>query len=372
MAVALPFHADGNVASRILATAWLSKIVAHRVLSRVKNEPALSELSETRFLKAMRSMCYDILPNRRYVDGVLKLIWSTLRSARALGVDIRGLELRQWLLFQSDGEPQARGNLNIRLLEPGLGRVLTFWYDGSPETVQVKHVVPKGYKQLVERLVSEANAKHIGYPARVYISDYGLGKNGLHVAGEIQVMVPYKLYYEAMKRYDKPLGDLATGIDVNVERLDVAVVSPSGRLKMVKTFWLDGTVHMGVRRKRAWSLIGETIHKMLHWLYHSGVSTIFLENPEVIGYLRYYWVRNGERRGRKWNWKVSMFRSRIIERVTWKASLYSIRVAYVDPRGTTHSKEHDEVMRRYGLDRHTASAYMITLKGLKQPQITFT
>ena len=49
-----------------------------------------------------------------------------------------------------------------------------------------------------------------------------------------------------------------------------------------------------------------------------------------------------------------------------KAPLYSIRVEYVDPKGTTRSKEHDEVMRKYGLDRHTASAYLIALKGIEK------
>jgi len=306
------------------------------------------------------------LPNRRYVDGMLKLVWSTLQSARRLRVDITRLELRDWLLFQSDGERQAKGNLNIRLVEPGLARILAFWYDGSQDTLEVRYVVPKGYRRLVEELIHEANAKRASYPARVYISDYGVGKSGLHVAGEIQVIVPYQLYHQVMKRYDEPLGDLVAGIDVNVERLDAAILTPGGRLRVVRTFWLDGAVHMGARRKRAWSIIGEVIHRMLSWLYHSGVCTITLENPEVVGYLRYYWIRGGERRGRKWNWKISMFRNNIIERIAWKAPLYAITVKYVDPRGTTHSREHDEAMKRYGLDKHTASAYLIALKGLKQ------
>ena len=362
--IRLPFHVDGNVASGIISTAWLSKVVAHRVLRIVKDNPLYLQLSETRFLKNLRNACYDVLPNRRYVDGVLKLVYSTLRSVQALGIDIRQIELKQWLLFQSDGEPQARGNLDIRLVEPYRVRILTFDYNKASEYVEFDVVLPKGWRKLVEELVERANRKEVGYPARIYVSDYGVGKNGLHVAGEVQIMAPCRLYQEVMKRYDTPRGDLVAGIDVNVERLDVAVVSPSGKLKLVKTFWLDGAVHMGVRRERAWSIIGEVIHKMLKWLYHSGVSTIVLENPEIIGYLRYYWIRNGERRGRKWNWKVSMFRSSIIERISWKAPLYAMEVRYVDPKGTTHSQDHDALMRRYGLDRHTASAYLIALKGL--------
>jgi len=29
------------------------------------------------------------------------------------------------------------------------------------------------------------------------------------------------------------------------------------------------------------------------------------------------------------------------------------------------SREHDEIMKRYGLDRHAASAYLIALRGLR-------
>jgi len=53
--------------------------------------------------------------------------------------------------------------------------------------------------------------------------------------------------------------------------------------------------------------------------------------------------------------------------IALKAPLYSIEVRYVDPRGTTHSEEHDEIMRKHRLDRHTASAYLIALRGLNTP-----
>ena len=53
--------------------------------------------------------------------------------------------------------------------------------------------------------------------------------------------------------------------------------------------------------------------------------------------------------------------------IALKAPLYGIEVKYVDPRGTTSSREHDEIMKKHRLDRHVASAYLIALKGLKQP-----
>jgi hypothetical protein len=114
------------------------------------------------------------------------------------------------------------------------------------------------------------------------------------------------------------------------------------------------------------------IHETLNYAYHHGVKTLFLENPEILGRLRLMWVRGGDRRHENYNHKVSIFRSSIIERITMKAPLYSIKVSYVNPRGTTNSTKHDEAMKKHGLDRHTTSAYLIALRGLntnehKQP-----
>ncbi len=37
----------------------------------------------------------------------------------------------------------------------------------------------------------------------------------------------------------------------------------------------------------------------------------------------------------------------------------------VNPRGTSNSITHKQIMREKGLDRHMASAYMIAYRGLK-------
>ncbi len=292
-----------------------------------------------------------------------------MKSAKALGVDIDKIELKQWLLFQSDGERSyARGNLNIRLTDLHRIRVLTLSYDKEATHVELVVSVPKGWKKLVKALVSRASRGLIGYPARVVVRDYGIGKRGLHIHGEVQVMVPYELYLEVTRRYGNPKGSNVAGVDVNVERLDAVVVDRYGNLLSYKTFWTKDAAFMGVKRKRGWSLIGEQIHALLKWLYSQGVSTIGLENPEIIGYLRYYWIRNGERRRGKWNWKVSMFRNSIIERITWKAPLYSMKIIYVNPRNT--SKEGESIGKKLGLDRHLGSAYVIakrTSKHLQRP-----
>jgi len=50
------------------------------------------------------------------------------------------------------------------------------------------------------------------------------------------------------------------------------------------------------------------------------------------------------------------------------AMKYGFKTIPVEPKGTTNSKEHRKIMRKNGLDKHTASAYIIALRGLKKIQ----
>ena len=362
----LPFHATGDEARLVYWTASLCRICAHRLLSQVKVNPLLANLSQYDFIKMGRKLCYDIIPNRRYIDGVSTLIHASLQSAKALKVDISKLELKPWLLFQSEAEPWAKGNLNIQFTDDNNVRILVFDKDKSSKKVTVKPVIPKGYVKLIHALIDKALRKEIGYPARVYIKDYG---NRLeHLYGEIQVMVKYEFYLKVMRRYEKPLGNNIAGIDVNVDRLNLVVINRSGDIVWKYTARFPQVTARGYPRRKAWSIIGEAIHRVLENAYSHGASVVAVENPEVIGYLRYYWIKNGDRGTRNYNYKVSVFRNSIIERLIWKAPLYGLRAILVNPKGTTRSEDHEYVMKHYGLDKHTASAYLIALKARKSLQ----
>jgi len=362
----LPFHVTGENARLIYWTAWLCKICAHRLLELIKQNPILAGLSQYDFIKIGRKLCYDIIPNRRYVDGISTLIHASLQSAKALGIDITTLELKPWLLFQSEAEPWAKGNLNIQFIDYNSVKVLVFDRNKSSKKITIKSVIPKGYVRLVRALVDKAHRKELGYPTRVYIMDYGDGLE--HLYGELQVMVKYDFYLEVMKRYERPLGNNIAGVDVNVDRLNLVVINRDGDIVWKHTVRFPQMTSRGCPRKRAWSIIGEAIHSILRNAYSHGASVVAVENPEVLGYLRYYWIRDGDRKSKNYNYKVSIFRNSIIERIMWKAPLYGLHVVTVNPKGTTHSKDHEYVMRRYGLDRHTASAYLIALRARRNLQ----
>ncbi|RLG78690.1 MAG: transposase, partial [Thermoprotei archaeon] len=111
-------------------------------------------------------------------------------------------------------------------------------------------------------------------------------------------MVKYDFYLEVMKRCEKPLGNNITGVDVNVDRLNLVVINGEGDIVWKYTVRFPQVTARGYPRKRAWSIIGEAVHSILRNAYSHGASVIAVENPKVIGYLRYYWIRNGERRSK--------------------------------------------------------------------------
>ena len=352
-----PFNVDGDAAKGLLSTAWLFKIAAHRVLDVAKQQEVLPG-TKIGWVNVFRGIAYGVVPNRRYADGAVTLVMGVYESCRALGVDFKGVELGDWLMFQqSELEYPSR---SITLKPNYEFHVTTVGFDGTVGRVILKPTIPRNYKELLDTVITE-HVKHMG---RVVITDYGVRNNRLWVHGEVQVTIPLDVYYEHMSKHKRNSGRFIGGVDVNTDRINLAIIDSVGRLIDHKTFWFSEASRKGFSRHSAWSIIGMRIHETLNYAYHHGVRALFLENPEVLSRLRLMWVRGGDRKHENYNHKVSIFRSTIIEKIAMKAPLYSIRAGYVSPRGTTNSKEHDEAMKRYELDKHTASAYLIALKGL--------
>ncbi len=355
--IRFPFNVGGNVAGELLSTAWWFRIAAHRVLSLAKQQQVLPG-TPVGWRGMFRSVAYGIVPNARYADGVVTLVMNIYESCRELGIDFRSVELSNWLMFQQSWLEYPAKSITLR---PGYEfHVTTIKYDGSIGRVVVKPIVSENYRKLIDAIYRE----RVKYMGRVVITDYGVRNNQLWIHGEVHITVPLDIYYEHMARHKRNNGRLFGGVDVNVDRLNLAIIDKSGELIDHKTFWFSETTARGFPRQRAWSVIGMRIHELLDYAYHHNVKVLFLENPEVLGRLKLMWIRNGDRKHKNYNYKVTIFRSSIIERIALKALLYSIRVDYVNPKGTTNSEEHNELMRKYRLDRHMASAYLVALRGL--------
>jgi len=354
------FNASGENAKLLLSTAWLFKIAAHRVLNYTRLTPTLPA-SKIGWKNTFRRIAYDVIPNRRYADSAVILVMSIYESCRQLGIDSKNAELGDWLMFQQSEEEYPPRNITVKSVNEAW--VTVFSYDGESERIKLEITTSGAYKKLLEAILREGQAYNPG----IYIKSWNIRDGNLYVRGELQVAIPLEFYYKHMARYRRNSGRLYGGVDVNTDRINLAIVNEKGELRDTYTFWFEEAPRKGYPRHRARSIIGMKVHEMLRYAYHHGVGMLFLESPNILGKLRLLWIRSGRRLHENHNWKVATFRSSVTEIIAMKAPLYSIKVGYVDPRGTTSSKEHEEIMRKHRLDKHVASAYLIALKGLKRP-----
>jgi len=128
--------------------------------------------------------------------------------------------------------------------------------------------------------------------------------------------------------------------------------------------WWFTAVHMhwfhGFPREKAKALRLRALAKLLRYCYAHGVGTVVFENLYDIKKRRLTKSRTANR-------KMSKFAKRELLRHAIVMSLkYGFRVLLVDPKGTTSSGDHDEIMKRCGLDGHSASAYLIALRARNQ------
>ncbi|QXJ32555.1 hypothetical protein J5U22_02267 [Saccharolobus shibatae] len=72
-------------------------------------------------------------------------------------------------------------------------------------------------------------------------------------------------------------------------------------------------------------------------------------------------------KNKKGNRKINRFaKKQILIHGVIKAFKLGFNVILVNPKGTTKSDKHERIVKEKGFDRHTASAYLIALKGFEK------
>ena len=279
----LPFNACGENARKLVSTAKLFRLTTLKVFKEFlsNGKPLLSQFS---MYKRYRKIGYQILPNRRYVDGAIDLVYGVIESINELnrlyeklGIDeelkLENVMWSNWLLFQCEGESKKM-NQNIKIREDLSFRVLTFDFEGNKSHVIVKPTIPKRWRHILQNLWFYM----LPYHARVVLKQFGNRKGVLFTHGDVQVAVDYDFYLELMRRYDQPKGKNIAGVDVNLDRINLAIVNKDGELRDYKTFWFKEIKSRNMPKRKVRSIIGEKVHEMLKYAYHHGVSKIYLEN----------------------------------------------------------------------------------------------
>jgi hypothetical protein len=206
----------------------------------------------------------------------------------------------------------------------------------------------KEYLSLLSELEELSRRKEEGYGAVVSFKDHPM----------IHLQIPLWLY---LKHFSSPKPNgygLVAGFDLNSDRLNVVVINKDGEIIANKTWRYSDVVRPGFPKGKAMALRLNALSESLIFLSRIGVDYVVFEDLFLVKRRKFTKSRSGNR-------KITRFAKRqLLIHGVIKALRLGFNVVLVNPKGTTNSEGHDRMMREKGFDRHTASAYLIALKGL--------
>jgi predicted transposase len=310
---------------------------------------AIRPLFDGKSVDELTKEFYNVLPNYIYLETALKqaktIVDGLLDREDEKSEIIHARIRRFW--FGSRGNKSDKGNRNIKfhvLEDHVLIKVKNPW----GKWVYGKAYFGKEYLPLLHELEDLASKKEEGYGAVISFKDYPM----------IHLQVPLWLYLKHFSS-PKPVGyGLFAGFDLNSDRLNVVVISKDGEIIANKTWRYSDVTRPGFPKGKAMALRLNALSESLNFLSRVGVDYVIFEDLFLVKNRRFTRSKSGNR-------KVSRFaKKQLLTHGVIKALRLGFNVVLVNPKGTTNSEDHDKVMREKGFDRHTASAYLIALKGL--------
>jgi len=326
---------SGEDYMRLVRLAWDFKNAV-----RITTRMIAKGVGRNNILKELRGML-----NKAYADSAYKLAKAMVEGCLFNGCNPLHIEVRKPFII-SEGESSRLGNRNVRLEDTNIVKV-KYPYDGSWITLRAEF--GERYLPLLRELVELARRKKVSYGARIVFRE---GNIYLHLS------IPIKLYLKYFKRGEAK-GGLVAGFDLNSDRVNLVIIDGHGRIVDTRTAWFTEAVSHGFSRNRARALRLGALAKLLKYCYTHNVGVVVFENLPLIKRRRFTRSRVGNR-------KITLFAKRqLIQYGVVMALKYGFKTLFTNPRGTTNSKEHGEIMKKLGLDRHTASAYLTALRGLE-------
>jgi len=223
-------------------------------------------------------------------------------------------------------------------------------YPWDNSWIKARALFGERYIPLLRELVDLCEKRVEGYGARIVF------RNGMV---ELQISVPlspYLKHFSTLKRWGY---GLVAGLDLNSDRINMVVVDSTGEIVSLKTVRFPQVVRHGFPKNKARDIRLKSLKKLLLFARSIGVDYVVFENLFLV-------KKRSRTPSPLGNRKITLFAKRrlLIHGIVMALKLCFTPVL-VDPRGTTSSKEREEIMKKRGLDRHMASAYIIAHRGLE-------
>jgi len=293
---------------------------------------------------------YNILPNYIYLESAYKHAELIVEGCRANNGDLKHIHVKK-LFIVSRGNKHDYGNRNVKLIprDRFFEVLIKYPWDGS--WIRARALFGEKYIPLLRELIDLCEKRAEGYGVGIVFRS---GKLELHIS------VPLNLYLKHFSLPKRQGCGLVAGLDLNSDRLNMVVVDGGRRIVSLKSMKFPQVVRHGFPRIKARDIRLKSLKKLLIFARSVGADYVVFENLFTV-------KKRSKTSSPLGNRKITRFAKRqlLIHGIVMALKL-SLTPILVDPKGTTSSKEHKKVMKRKGLDRHMASAYIIACKGLKR------
>jgi transposase, putative, N-terminal domain len=308
---------------------------------------AIKPLFDGKSIDELTKEFYNVLPNYIYLETALKQAKTIVDGLLEREKDkiLHAKVKRFW--FGSRGNKSDKGNRNVKF-HVFQDHVEVKVKDPWGKWVYGKAYFGKEYLSLLHELEELASNKEEGYGAVISFEEKPM----------IHLQIPLWLYLKHFSS-PKPVGyGLIAGFDLNSDRLNVVVVNEEGKVVTKKTWWYSDVTRPGFPKGKAMALRLNALSQALNFLSRIGVDYVVFEDLFLVKKRKFTRSKSGNR-------KITRFaKKQLLIHGVIKALRLGFNVILVNPKGTTNSEDHDRIMREKGFDRHTASAYLIALKGL--------
>ncbi|MCD6095460.1 MAG: hypothetical protein J7J99_02730 [Thermoprotei archaeon] len=312
-------------------------------------ELMVREVANKVSMKDATKKFYHVLPNYVYLESAYKYAKLIVEGCKFNNGNPRHVHIKK-LFIISRGNKCDRGNRNVKL-EPSdkyFQVLIKYPWDGS--WVNCRAFFGRKYIPLLHELVKLAKQRKDGYGIHIVFREGRI---------EIHVSVPLYLYLEHFSLLKREGYGLIAGLDLNSDRINMVVVDSVGRIVTLKTVWFPEVTLHGYSRDKARDVRLKKLKELLSYARRIGVKYVTFENLFVV-------KKRSKIKSSSGNRKISRFaKKQLLQHGVLMVLKLGLTPILVDPRGTSSSCKHREIMKTKGLDRHMASAYIIAHRGLK-------
>lgn len=322
----------------------------------------LDEVSASKLLLLMRKfrdaveMAHSLLCKKglsesevkRRLTKYLSNAWYAYSAIKVAGLyrEQKHIRLRKPHLY-SVGSSDERGNRNIKLVETNRVLIKIPHEVGGHEWAEYRVLFGEKYIPMINELISGYYTYGAGVSIKVKRSEdwRDVWKRRLI----LYLNIPINLYvkYTGSATTNASNNALLAGFDFNVDRICMAIIDFAGRPRDTKTVFFSNAVN--TPREVSESMREEALAKLVKYAVTHGVKYLVVEDLE----------RPRRVKGKVGKWALRQY----IQHLRVLAKRFNLDILEVNPAYS--SIDAIGIALAQGLDKHTASAYLIALRGLR-------